>query len=311
MREDKLIRPVAQDGLDWPLLAVAKRAAMRGDQATLEKIVAQLRAMSEVAMSTKDKSLVSQCESLVHKLKTIISNPGAGFVMETKALPAKRQTFDDSTEVEAVKRGSIAGTITGYGATFGNVDLGGDKILRGAFTNSLNEWKKAGRWPAMFGQHDSGSFPVGSWSEMHEDAKGLRVVGNIADTPRGREALALINMDPPGLDGMSIGYMATESDFERDGTRVLKGIQLFEISLVALPMNRLARIDIGKSNRETSYSKLSEAFKRLCDAVSAEEAAERSSNVVRFPGRAADDSDEAEALRLLKQIRTATQRMRK
>lgn len=303
MREDKLIRPAAQSGFDGPLLAAAKRAAMCGDQATLKKIVAQLVAMSEVALSTKDKSLVNQCESLVHKLKTIISNPGAGFVMETKHAQPKRRTFDDSLEVETVKRGAIAGTITGYASTFGNVDLGGDKVVRGAFTSSLNEWKKAGRLPVMLAQHDSGSFPIGAWTSMTEDSHGLRVVGNIADTIRGIEAVSLISMDPPGLSGMSIGYMATETDVERGGTRVLKEIQLFEVSLVGLPMNPLARISRDSFSVDTARAgqKISDAFTRLRELVETEEAADSSGNVIRFPSRN-DEEGEDEFVRALQSL---------
>lgn len=143
-------------------------------------------------------------------------------------------------------------TFEGYGAFFGNVDSYGDVIIPGAFADTLSTARKSGQWPAMLSQH--GGFgmsaedmtPVGVWTDLAEDGKGLRVAGKLADTPRGRELYTLMKMDPrPAINGMSIGYSAkewtgrTKPDEPR---RTLKKIDLFEVSLVTFPANGKARV---------------------------------------------------------------------
>ena len=88
-------------------------------------------------------------------------------------------------------------TFEGYGAVFGNVDAHGDVIVKGAFAESIRETRKGGAWPAMLVQH-GGFFgenptPVGVWTRLEEDERGLKVEGQLADTERGREMYALLN----------------------------------------------------------------------------------------------------------------------
>ena len=45
------------------------------------------------------------------------------------------------------------GIFAGYGAVFGNVDALGDVIEKGAFTDTLKEWKARGKYPPMLLQH--------------------------------------------------------------------------------------------------------------------------------------------------------------
>jgi len=141
------------------------------------------------------------------------------------------------------------GSFTGYAAVFGNVDLGGDLIVKGAFRETLREAERSGIWPGMLMQHGGAlgsDLPVGVWEKIEEDDKGLRVRGRLADTERGREAYALLKMQPrPALDGLSIGYFAKEFAYGTkpgEPRRTLKKIDLFEISLVQRPMNQLARV---------------------------------------------------------------------
>ena len=47
--------------------------------------------------------------------------------------------------------------------------------------------------------------------------------------------------------GLSIGYRTVDSDFTRDGVRQLKQVDLWEVSLVSLAMNPLAKVEAVKS----------------------------------------------------------------
>jgi HK97 family phage prohead protease len=148
-------------------------------------------------------------------------------------------------------------TFKGYGAVFGNVDAYGDVISPGAFADTLAASHKTGQWPALLLQHGGWGMgsedmtPIGIWTELSEDGHGLKVEGKLADTPRGREAYALLKMDPrPAINGLSIGYIAKEFSQRskpEEPRRTLKKVDLHEVSLVTFPANGKARITGVKS----------------------------------------------------------------
>ena len=59
----------------------------------------------------------------------------------------------------------------GHGSIFGNVDLGGDVVMPGAFKTTLAEHKAADSMPSMFWMHAPDQVP-GAWLDMSEDAQG-------------------------------------------------------------------------------------------------------------------------------------------
>lgn len=132
----------------------------------------------------------------------------------------------------------------GHAAIFGNVDQGGDIVFPGAFTRSLTEHKRAGSTVPMFFQHDPARVP-GVWRAVEEDAKGLHVIGELVDTELGNEMRTLLQAK--ALTGLSIGYRSVIADFDRDGHRLLKELELWEVSLVSLAMNPLARVAAVKA----------------------------------------------------------------
>lgn len=133
------------------------------------------------------------------------------------------------------------GAVEGYGSVFGVKDNYDDVIAPGAFEASLKAHRAAGSMPAMLWQHDP-SEPIGVWTEMAEDAKGLRIRGQLAlDTTRGKEAYALLKMG--ALNGLSIGFMSKQWTYDRDTeVRTLTEIDLWEVSLVTFPANQKARV---------------------------------------------------------------------
>jgi HK97 family phage prohead protease len=145
---------------------------------------------------------------------------------------------------------------SGYGAVFGNKDAYGDVIEPGAFADTLALAKSSGQWPAMLMQHGGMGVgaddltPIGVWTELAEDSVGLRVSGKLADTPRGREAYALLKMEPrPAITGLSIGYVTKQSERGTrpdEPRRYLKKLDLLEISLVTFPANPRARVESVK-----------------------------------------------------------------
>ncbi len=71
-------------------------------------------------------------------------------------------------------RAGHPGVFSGYASLYAVADTQGDVVERGAFRASLEAWRTKGRRPAMLWQHDP-SAPIGLWTDLEEDATGLRV----------------------------------------------------------------------------------------------------------------------------------------
>ncbi len=146
-----------------------------------------------------------------------------------------------------IKAACDDGTVEGYGSVFGVRDNYDDVIAKGAFVQSLKDHKAAGTMPAMLWQHDADK-PIGVWTEMVEDEKGLRIKGQLAmETVKGKEAHALLKMG--AINGLSIGFMSKQWAYDRDTeVRTLTEIDLWEVSLVTFPANEKARITNVKAS---------------------------------------------------------------
>jgi len=135
------------------------------------------------------------------------------------------------------------GIIEGYASRFGEVDNGGDEVVPGAYAKSLANL--ADRRVKMLWQHDPAQ-PIGVWSEIREDETGLFVKGRLlSDVEKGREARALL--EAGAIDGLSIGYRTVKASRGDNGQRLLKEIDLWEVSLVTFPMQDTARVDAYKA----------------------------------------------------------------
>ncbi len=112
----------------------------------------------------------------------------------------------------------------GYAAIFGRADRGGDIVLPGALV-------PAGPVPLLW-QH--GGAPIGVVEVLAEDARGLCVIGWIerADVAR------LVRSG--ALTGLSFGYRARQ--VRQGAWRTIAAAELVEVSVVARPMQPLARI---------------------------------------------------------------------
>jgi hypothetical protein len=152
---------------------------------------------------------------------------------------------------------------SGYASVFGNVDAYGDTILPGAYKDTLKERD----FPVMmFFGHSPGRV-LGKWVDLEEDDVGLKATGEL--TPGNADSentLALLKHG--ALSGLSIGYNvpAGGSSTTDDGRRLLSKIDLVEISVVSLPADTSARVDLTsiKSLLEEAQS-LSELEDHLRD----------------------------------------------
>ena len=136
------------------------------------------------------------------------------------------------------------GTFEGYASVFGNRDGGGDIVEAGAFRASLKA--RGPRGVKMLADHDP-TKRIGVWEAMEEDDRGLRVKGRLlTEKAIGKEAH--IDLKAGALDGLSIGYRVKSDSYDgRRRARVLKEVDLLEVSLVPFPMNEMARVTAVKS----------------------------------------------------------------
>jgi uncharacterized protein len=157
------------------------------------------------------------------------------------------------------------GTFAGYGSVFGNKDSYGDVVMPGAFNDSLAEWKTKGRLPPILWQHDAAQ-PIGPFTSMREDAKGLHVEGQLLvnDVQLAREAHAL--MSAGAIGGMSIGYQIAPggSTFNSQSmANELRALQLWEVSIVTFPANEEARVQSVKSIAAASFDEIERAIRHM------------------------------------------------
>jgi uncharacterized protein len=153
------------------------------------------------------------------------------------------------------------GLFEGYGSVFGNKDLGNDVIEKGAFAKSIK--RRTNKGVKLLYQHKS-DMPIGVFDEIREDDHGLVVKGRLAlKTQAGAEAYELLKMG--ALDGLSIGFRVNPSEVsydKRNNKRIIKEVDLMEVSLVTFPMNPQATV---RSVKGEQYS-IREWEKGLRDA---------------------------------------------
>jgi HK97 family phage prohead protease len=113
----------------------------------------------------------------------------------------------------------------GYAAVFDAPDRSGDVIRKGAFGTRVR------RVPLLW-QHRGE--PVGMIEAIGEDARGLRVTGRV-DAP---DLAAMVAKG--AVTGLSFGYRVRDARHGR--LRELNAVELCEVSLVARPMQALARV---------------------------------------------------------------------
>lgn len=136
------------------------------------------------------------------------------------------------------------GRFCGYASLFGVADQGRDMVMPGAFAQTLKARGVGGI--KMLYQHDPAE-PIGLWREIVEDARGLRVEGQLMlELARAREVHALMRAGV--LDGLSIGFRTLSGRRDaKSGLRRLYRIDLWEISLVTFPMQEQARVGTVRS----------------------------------------------------------------
>jgi HK97 family phage prohead protease len=123
------------------------------------------------------------------------------------------------------------------------VDRQGERIARGAFSDTIQRWSSSGKAvPIHWNHKGEASNVIGSVdpASMKETEQGLYVEGqlDIEDSDTAREVWRSVKR---GRVSLSFGFLVKAAHDEGD-VHVLDEIDLFEVSIVAAPANEDTRI---------------------------------------------------------------------
>jgi HK97 family phage prohead protease len=156
----------------------------------------------------------------------------------------KTKDFALSVKAEDVKDD---GSFHGYGSVFGVLDSYREIVEPGAFADSLVSIKETGRQLPCLWQHRTDS-PIGGYTLLEEDERGLRCEGVLDIEFDPQAALAHKKLKAKRISGLSIGFYVREEVYDKVEriTRLTK-LDLVEISLVTFPANPAAQVEGVKS----------------------------------------------------------------
>lgn len=133
-----------------------------------------------------------------------------------------------------------AGAISGVAWKYDQPDRIGDWIAPGALA-------KAAAFPLpMLAFHDMGD-PIGAWESAEDKAGAWHIKGSllVEDVARAREVRALVRAG--AIKGLSIGFVTGKAEARPGGGRLIKTLELFEVSLVTVGMHPGAKVTSAKS----------------------------------------------------------------
>ncbi|MBP1856853.1 HK97 family phage prohead protease [Rhizobium herbae] len=131
-----------------------------------------------------------------------------------------------------------AGAISGIAWKYDQADRVGDMIAPGAFS-------KAAFPIPMLAFHDMGD-PIGTWDTAEDKGGAWHIKGKLLvdEVSRAREVRALVRSG--AIKGLSVGFITGKAE-SRPGGRLIKSLELLEVSLVTIGMHPGATVTSAKS----------------------------------------------------------------
>ena len=132
------------------------------------------------------------------------------------------------------------GSFSGYASTFGNYDTAKEAFIKGAFADTLEQFKTNG-FIAL--NHDWNGEAIAFVKNAFEDDKGLFVECEFHSTAKAQDVRKIMQERAAAgkSNRMSIGYRVLKSTPTAQGKQ-LEQIKLYEASIVNVPANELASI---------------------------------------------------------------------
>jgi len=174
--------------------------------------------------------------------------------MERLGFTPELKSVDDET-----------GTAQFYASIFGNVDLGNDVVLPGAFAKTLAD-TPASRIGFLVDHEWDAQHRLGFVNSISEDTHGLLVdVRFNLEKQLSREIYSDFKMSPESIE-FSFGYEPIDYEYDAKGIRLLKEVRLFEVSHVVKGMNPATELVGVKEAPEAPDYSATESAIRIADA---------------------------------------------
>lgn len=143
------------------------------------------------------------------------------------------KTYEAEYKVFMDDKGVPTGKIEFYASVFNNVDLVGDRVMPGAFEDSLKSWRDSGDpIPIVFSHNWGDPFAIIGWAdpnEVTEDSKGLLVPANL-DIDTNPTALQVFKlMQRRIMKEASFSYDVEEERTAKDGANNLFKLNILEL----------------------------------------------------------------------------------
>ncbi len=167
-----------------------------------------------------------------------------------KGEPMRHKTF----ELLEVKADGGEGQFTALASVFGNVDLVGDRMLPGAFSKTLDDWRESGDpIPVVLShQWDDPMAYVGKAdpAQVVETDQGLQVNGTLdTSNPVGKQVYSL--MKQRLIKGWSFGYTVPEGGEKvNDGVNEVSQVELIEVGPTLKGANPEAQLQAIKAMKQ-------------------------------------------------------------
>lgn len=190
----------------------------------------------------------ARSESSIEAIKAWYENPPvlpAG--AERKKTVMKTKKLDLKIDRIGAKDNLTAGQFTGYASVFGNVDSVGDKIVKGAFAQSLKDFGDGGAGIPCYWCHETSDpeMNLGTTLEATEDEHGLFVKVQLdLDNPKAAYAYKLLKEQR--VRQMSFAYQVTDGENKKDCFEIT-GCKIFEVSIVPVGANQATSIESVKA----------------------------------------------------------------
>jgi len=184
-----------------------------------------------VALGVKDVEIIDKPETKPKRL----------------LIKAKDFNIDESDE--------SLGVISGLGSAYGKVDLGGDTVKKGSYTQTIAH--NDGKVQLMF-DHGWKVSDVAGIAELEDSEEGLMVKAKMPlDIQAVNDGYKMVKfmLDEGKALGFSIGYRTIKSEPLPNGVRELQELALEEMTITPYPMDTHARIRDAKSRKITYNSK--------------------------------------------------------
>jgi HK97 family phage prohead protease len=154
----------------------------------------------------------------------------------------KRLSSSAKIEFKSAEETGGNGEVTALVSVFDNVDLVGERVMKGAFKKSLEQYAKNGRSIPFVWSHqwENPDYYIGAVREAQETDEGLLVRAELFDSPTAKHIRTL--MKEGVVTEFSFAYDIKAEGKGKDGVRELKELHILEVGPTLKGANPATRL---------------------------------------------------------------------